>query len=54
MPMFADAHISSLGYLWYQCFLLPVQSFSACTFSKIYALIVPDTNFHQFGRTLTF
>ena len=27
----------------YQCFLILVQSFSACTFSRIYALIVSDT-----------
>ena len=43
----------------YQCFLFLVQSFSACTFSRIYALIVSDTNFHQvihfpFKRPRTF
>ena len=38
----------------YQCFLILVQSFSACTFSRIYALIVSDTNFHQFGHTCSF
>ena len=37
----------------YQCFLILVQSFSACTFSRIYALIVSDTNFHQFGHTFS-
>ena len=31
----------------YQCFLILVQSFSACTFSRIYALIVSDTNFRH-------
>ena len=36
----------------YQCFLILVQSFSACTFSRIYALIVPDTNFHQFENDI--
>ena len=29
--------------LKYQCFLILVQSFTACTFSRIYALIVSDT-----------
>ena len=38
----------------YQCFLILVQSFSACTFSRIYALIVSDTNFHQFGHAFSF
>ena len=38
----------------YQCFLILVQSFSACTFSRIYVLIVSDTNFHQFGDTFSF
>ena len=38
----------------YQCFLILVQSFSACTFSRIYALIVWDTKFHQFGHTFSF
>ena len=34
--------------------LIPVQSFSACIFSRIYALIVSDTNFHQFGYIFSF
>ena len=38
----------------YKCFLILVQSFSACTFSRIYALIVSDTNFYQFGHTFSF
>ena len=38
----------------YQCFLILVQSFSAYTFSRIYALIVSDTNFHQFGHAFSF
>ena len=38
----------------YQCFLILVQSFSACTFSIIYALIVCNINFHQFRHTFFF
>ena len=34
----------------YQCFLILVKSFTACTFSRIYALTVSNTNFHQFGH----
>ena len=37
----------------YQCFLMLVQNFSACT-PRIYSLIVSDTNFHQFGHTFSF
>ena len=35
----------------YQRFPILVQSFSACTFSRIDALIVSDTNFYQFGHS---
>ena len=34
----------------YQCFLILVQSFSACTFSRIYASTVSNTNFYEFGH----
>ena len=34
----------------YQCFLILVKSFTACTFSRIYPLTVSNTNFHQFGH----
>ena len=37
----------------YHCFLILVQNFSACT-SRIYSLIVSDTNFYQFGHTFSF
>ena len=38
----------------YQCFYILVQSFRACTFSRIYELMVSNTNFHQFRHTFPF
>ena len=35
----------------YYCFLVLVQSFSACRFSRIYASTVSNTIFHEFGHT---